>query len=210
MTEGMNAGRNPRSTALDIVGRVSRVTKRREGGIVGLSSPQERFVANARAQLESGDPAQMRAYLTRNRRDRRLDSAVKKAIKEGKPLNKTTTGKAVGRYSDRLVQLRGETIARTESLNALNRSQFDAFRQAQETGGVGDITREWDTAGDDRVRDVHRVMDGQRRGATEAFRSGTGSNLLHPGDTTQGAGASDVIDCRCRVKTTIDFLAGIS
>ena len=210
MTDGLATGQNPRTTALDIVGRVSRVTKRREGGIIGLSSPQEQYVANAKSQLLSGDSNQMRAYLTRTRRDRRFDSAVKKAIKEGKPLNKITTGKAVGRYSDRLVQLRGETIARTESLNALNRAQYDSFRQAQQTGGVGDISRIWDTAGDSRVRDVHRFMDGQRRGLNEAFTSGTGASLLHPGDTSLGAGANDVIDCRCRVKTTIDFLVGIS
>jgi hypothetical protein len=207
MTRGLEAGNNPRVTALDIVGRVVPATGQRVGGIIGLSQPQELWVANARRDLTTLNPT----YFTRTRRDKRFDSIVRKAMDSNTPLDQTTVDKLIVRYKSSLLQLRGETIARTETIQSLNRSQHEALTQAVHMGAVKqkDIKREWDTAGDDRVRDTHAEMEGQTVGLDEPFTTPDGYSLMFPGDTSLGADAAETINCRCRVKMKIDWLANI-
>lgn len=205
LERGLAAGANPRTTALDILGRMSRATSSRQGGIIGLSGPQGRAVESARRALLWGDPAQMRKYLELTRRDRRFDSVVKKAIAEGRALDSGTVNRLVGRYGDRLLELRGETIARTETLGALARSKEEAFRQAIDTGAVQavQVKKVWQGTRDSRTRDNHRHVNGERVGLEERFSNG----LLYPHE--EGAPASETVNCRCSYDHVIDFLAGI-
>jgi len=205
---GMRDGRNPRNVALDIIGRVDPATGRRTGGIVGLTDAQAKWVANARREL-SGVPDA--AYFTRERRDRRFDKIVQRAINDGKPLDAGKVDALIGKYSDNLLQLRGETIARTEMLQALAKSQDEAIRQAIDTGTVNPqhVTKKWDATGDKRTRASHAAMDGQSVKMDEAFTTPDGAKLLIPGDSSLGAPASEIINCRCRVDYDIDFLAGL-
>lgn len=205
LRDGMERGANPRSTALNIVGRIDPNSQRRVGGILGLSAPQERYVASARAELLSGDPALMRHYLTRQRRDKRFDGAVRKAIEAKKPLDAATASRAVSRYSDRLLQLRGEVIGRTESVASLNQASFESFRQAVQQGKVQahTVRKVWVSAKDKRTRDSHRHLDGETAGLEERFANG----LLYPGDPS-GA-PEEIINCRCVLKYGIDRLSNL-
>lgn len=211
LTDAMSRGQNPNRTALDIVGRINRASGKREGGLLGLSGPQSRFVASARQELISGDPTALRNYLTRNQRDRRFDKAVMKAIADGKPMDMASIDKAIGRYSDRLLALRGKMIGRTESLSSLNAAGHEAFRQGLDKTNYGpeQVTRTWDSAGDGKVRHTHAAMDGQVvRGLDTPFVSPSGAMMLHPGDTSLGAGAAEIIACRCIQRIEIDFFNG--
>lgn len=206
LVAGMEAGLNPRTTALSLVGRIDRATGRRVGGVLGLTSTQERFVSNARAELMSGDPALLRNYLTRKRRDRRFDRQVMAAIREGRALESVTIERMLGRYSDRLLELRGETVARTESMAALNQSNVEAYQQAIDSGAIRrqDVRRVWVSTADGRTRDSHREMDRESVGIDQPFSNG----LMYPGDPN--GPASEVINCRCTMLVRVDHLANLT
>jgi hypothetical protein len=206
LTAGMEAGKGPRSVALDLVGRVSGAT--RSGGVVGLSAPQATYVANARAEL--ADPERMASYLERTRRDRRFDATVRRAMREGKPLPRATADKIVARYEANLLRLRGETIARTEMLASMHEAQEEGLRQMVDTGALrsDQITREWSAAFDKATRPTHAAADGQKAGSEETFAVG-GYRMKYPGDRSLGAPASEIISCRCNVRISLDFLGGL-
>jgi hypothetical protein len=200
LADGMARGAHPRSVGLELVGRISRATGNREGGLIGLSAPQRAYVRAARIELGSADPKLLKHYLTRTRRDRRYDRTVLKAIREGKAIDRDTASLMVTRYSARLIQLRGEVIARTEGLQAIRAAKHEAYQQLVDDGRVAeiDIERGWHTAGDRRVRDTHEGMSGQTvRGLSLPFQSPSGALLMFPGDTSLGAGAEEIVACRC-------------
>lgn len=212
LVAGMEAGRNPRSTALDIVGRVNRETQRREGGILGLTSQQAQWVRNAQAELASGDPVQMSRYLQRGRRDKRFDSIVRRAIREGRPVSPEDVGRLTGRYSDRLLKLRGDTIARTEALTSTHAGQREGMQQLIDSGAVNpsQVRRIWKATGDGRTRDSHLALHGESVGWNEPFISpATGAQMMHPGDTSRGASGEDTIQCRCWMETRVDYLGNL-
>lgn len=206
LTIGMQNGRNPREVALDIVGRIGPNGKR-VGGIIGLTPNQASWVANARAEL--ADPKTASHWFQRTLRDKRFDRIVQNSINSGIPLDSDTIGRLTSRYSDSLLRMRGETIARTEALQSLNQSQDMAFRQAVDEGIIGDnaIKRSWDSAGDSRVRPSHVAMDGQAVGLNEAFTTPDGYKMMFPGDSSLGAPGSEIINCRCVVRHEVDFLS---
>lgn len=201
---GMQGGRNPRSVALDIIGRYNRETKRREGGVLGLNAQQVGWRDSVRQKLLTLDAG----YFEMGLRDKRFDPIVQEAIDSGKPLSAETVDKLVNRYEDNALRHRGEMIGRTEALAAIQSSRHEAVRQAVEQSDIplSAVRKVWDSAGDERVRHSHKELDGVSVGIDEPFVSPvTGARMLHPHDTSLGAPASEVVMCRCRVRYDIDF-----
>jgi len=210
LSAGIALGQNPRTTALDIVGRVSARTGRREGGTVGLTPAMERYVQNAKMELQSGDPALMANYFTRQRRDARFDAKVRRAIEAGKPVKAEDVQMMIGRYSDRLLQLRGENIARTETLTSLHGGQAESIRQMIASGKVDerDVVKIWRTNRDGRERRSHFILHGKKVAYQAPFISPeTGAKMMHPGDRDHGALPQDVINCRCHAEYKVDYIA---
>lgn len=206
LTRAMQRGINPRTAALDLVGRIA-VSGNREGGVIGLTTSQEQWVANYIDDLSSDNPAKA---LTRELRDRRFDSRVLSASEGGEPLTAEQIETMAKSYTNRALRFRAEAIARTEAQTALHESQQQAMEQAVETGlfNQTDIKFIWRTSHDSRVRDSHIAMDGQVKKMGEPFISGLGNLLEYPGDPN--APVEDVINCRCFREPVVDFLAGIT
>lgn len=208
--DGMEAGNNPRTTALDIVGRINRATGRREGGIVGLTSQQMSWVQNARAELESGDPARMESYFGRRARDKRFDRTVRKAIDKGERIAAADVRRIVERYEMKLLKYRGDVIGRTETLRSLNAAKHEGLMQLVERGKVraDQIKRVWDATGDSRTRDSHRAMEGQTVDLDQPFTTPSGFKMMWPGDPN--GPPEESIQCRCVTAIRIDFMADVA
>jgi len=181
LSTAIGEGQGPRTTALDLVGRVDRATGRRSGGAVGLTDRDARAARKYRDGLAA--------------EGRKADQVERMAEK----------------YRSKLLKLRGETIARTETTAALNAGRQEGIAQLVESGEVPaeNIEDEWQSSGNKNVRDSHEALDGTKVPHGEPFVSELGSVMYYPGDTSQGALAEDVINCVCYKAMTIDFLKGI-
>lgn len=210
---GYARGEGPRSIARSLIGTWDRASQSRTGGVIGLTNAQAQALSRAREELASGDPALLRNFLTRARRDARYDAAILNAIKNGEPLPASTISRALVGYEERLLELRSEMVARTETMQAVHSAEREAFTQGIEKAGYSTetIRKVWRSAGDGRVRDTHRALNGQSVvGSETPFQSPSGALLRYPGDTQLGAGPAEVIGCRCSVEYNIDFSEGVT
>lgn len=208
LSSGVTAGQNPRTIAIELVGRINPKTQLREGGLFGLNKPQQTAVANMRSDLTTLN----NNYFNRQRRDRRFDGTVRKMFESGNISEKDIV-RLTGRYKNNLLKLRGDTIGRDGAIEALNASEMEAYNQAVDMGAVEEngIQRFWDSAGrDGRTRDDHLAMDDKPPvGLKDAFIFPDGSKAMHPQDRSLGAPAEQTVNCRCRVRTVVDWLAGV-
>ena len=90
---------------------------------------------------------------------------------------------------------RVNTIARTETASASNRASLEAVKSNDSPATEMKI---WSTIGDTLVRDSHEMMDGKTI-AREAMFDVRSSMMDCPADSTHGAAAEEVINCRCRL-----------
>jgi hypothetical protein len=208
---GLSRGQNPTATALEVVGRISRVTGRREGGLIGLTSRQVEFISRARESLLAGDVEGMRRYLDLQTRDRRYDRTVAKAIREGKPVLAEMVAKMIGRLSDRNLLLRGQTIALEETRTALFSVRDNAIRQQIQAGKITaqEVTKHWQHSGSEHPRLQHIEMAARYKAEgvplDQPFIAADGTALMHPHDPK--APARHKIGCKCRMSYEIDYIA---
>ncbi len=92
----------------------------------------------------------------------------------------------------------GDNIVRTETNAAYG---FAANRAWQQSSVV--VGKRWVTSGDERVREMHREVDGQTVGMGEMFEVG-GEFLEFPGDWAHGASPDNLCRCRCSASPIVD------
>lgn len=63
----------------------------------------------------------------------------------------------------------------------------------------GKTRKRWKTFGDNRVRQTHREASGQTVAIDKPFIIG-GSRMMFPCDTSLGASAAEIVNCRCTVQ----------
>lgn len=229
IADGFQRGEGPQTIATDIAGRINPISKRREGGIVGLSDPQVAYVDSMRERLLSGDPEEMMKVLGRfdkegkwvegtgqTLRDRRYDRTIKKAIGDiakGKPnpLTRAQIDEMTAKYSDRLLKRRAEDIARTETAQGVEMARAEATKQALGKTGLPDhaVTKGWVHQGGIRhARDWHLAMHGKTVvGIDTPFHLPDGSVMQHPHDPA--GGAKNNVSCMCRGEDEIDWAFGL-
>lgn len=210
LLQGMVKGQNPKTVALDIIGRVNRATGQREHGIIGLTSAQERFVQSARDELASTDPALLDNYLERKRRNKHFDPAVRRAKRSGVPMSAATAARAIDAYKTKLLQQRGELVGKVEAFTAIAEGKHEAYAQAIESGKVdaAAVTKTWRHFPSDSPRLQHIAMAGKKVGFAEDFVLPDGTRMRFPHDPR--APIKHRAGCRCQADFRIDFLAGLT
>jgi hypothetical protein len=154
-------------------------------------------------------PEQSEIITGTNQRDIQtsIDTAIAVSQEEaaaGRPQVRTEIALGVGAILSR--KLRGrvtgiaslETQAPAETAKATE-AQVLTFQPPSVTGGSlreTPVTKEWVTVGDERVRQAHMLADSQVVTLNQPFSVG-GQLLRWPGDSSLGASAGNIINCRC-------------
>ena len=228
LSDAIQRGSAPRTVALELVGRVSQGGVR-TGGIIGLDPSRAQLVRDMRNSLSTqngvgvlgfdadGNPIK-KFWLGRDGtlqstytvRDKRFDSVIARSIRTGRAVPEIQIGRMTNRYTSRLQRVRGEAIARTELLGSLHAAQDEGIQQLVDGNQIEqeNVTGIWDASADQFTRDDHRDANGQRRKQGEPFDVG-GSLMMRPGDSSLGAPAKQIVNCRCYKRIDIDFLAGL-
>lgn len=207
--KGYALGKHPDDIARDIGGRV--VGGRRRGGVLGLSPDFSNHVRSMEDRLRSGDPLQMQKVLQMQRRDKSFDKRLIEAIEGGSKLDNGTVKRMLERYEDRLIRLRAETIARTETGMAVMNSRRLSWQQALDKLGKPPeaIVKTWRYGGgakDPRVH--HQLLNGTSvRGFDTPFDVG-GTEMQHALD--EAGGAKECANCTCGTDFRIDYTFGLA
>jgi len=211
---GYGLGRGPRDIALDIVGRVG-ANGRRTGGILGLDDQSVKWVSNMEDTLRN-DP---RSYFTVDKKtgvwksrfsrsDGNVDKTLRKLVKNGEKIPEKLIQRAKGSYTDRMLQSRGNRIARTETAQAVNAARLESSRQGAEATGLPDnvYIKTWRHGGpaETKARTDHAAMNGVSvRGLNTPFTLPDGTQCQYPLDPILPAEHS--INCRCGYFVEIDY-----
>jgi SPP1 gp7 family putative phage head morphogenesis protein len=114
----------------------------------------------------------------------------------GELIDGMENGETLTELRNRVMEARGndnkygaERIARTETAGAYNAGHHEATMQDPLSWGS-----EWITTIDDRTRETHEGLDGERRQKGERFSNG----LMYPGESS--GEAEEVINCRCTIR----------
>ena len=84
-------------------------------------------------------------------------------------------------------------IAENEANTTFN---YLEYKKAIESGKT---KKRWITMRDRRVRHTHQLVDGKSIGINDVFLVGD-SEMFYPKDTTFGASALEIVNCRCSIK----------
>ena len=88
--------------------------------------------------------------------------------------NKTTINKIIEQKSKQFLKIRAETIALTESANAISAGRYLMQQQMYDDGDISsDTTQEWYTASSERTCSVCAPMHGQKVKMNELFTTGS-------------------------------------
>lgn len=113
-------------------------------------------------------------------------------------------GESIQELSNRIKDMpefdmkRATVVARMEIISSSNAGTLQGYK---ESGVV--IGKEWSSTKDERTRDHHKDVEGQRVALDNPFIV-DGDLLDYPGDNSYDAKASNVIQCRCSMKPILE------
>lgn len=201
LLQGMRSGKGPRQQAKEIK-QVVGLTQRQANAVANFRKELETFHMrssaagwNLGAKIDRRNQAQVfrpdaqgkpkDKILERRLRDFRYDGQLARSMNEGKALTPAQVDKMVGAYARKYRKYRAETIARTESMRALNMGIQEGWRQAVMEGKVEEhlIRRFWKVARDERLCELCAPIPGyNKKGVAlgQPFTTPSGPRTLPP------------------------------
>lgn len=133
-----------------------------------------------------------------------LNKAVADSIAAASEQNISVSNTEIGKQANQAFvkasKARADTIATVTTQEAAEGAKSIEINVLNETlaaaGFAQAATKTWVTVGDDKVRVAHQAANGQNRPIDEPFTV-MGQLLKHPGDSSLGATAANIINCRC-------------
>lgn len=143
------------------------------------------------------EPPRPNAAKVRAWTEQKLTAAVTQGILQGESIPHIAQRMAEVYGSDRAAAVRA---ARTACTGAENAGRVSSYERAEEMGI--EMRQEWMATLDERTRETHVLLDGERVEVGDPFVTANGDELRFPGDP-QGP-PEEVYNCRCTLVAAID------
>lgn len=215
---GYAQGQGPRNIAVDLVGRATGGTAR-DGGVLGLDGPR---AARLRAVTEGMRTAEGVRDLVIEHADGTVSVRYKvneatakrilKAHKAGTAVPDAERAISERQYRNALLKDRADTVAATETANAVMGGRMEQWRQLVDSGVVdpANVIKTWQHRRGASLyhRPDHLAKSGKSvRGLFTPFVFPDGAQLLHSHDPK--GGAKHNIRCGCDTTFRVDHTAGL-
>ena len=214
---GYTEGKGPRNIATDLVGRVEGGS--RTGGVLGLDNPRAmrlNAVSNGMGTAEGVRdlvvPHSDGSFSVRYKVNPATEARIIKAYKAGTAVPAKDRLISERQYKNALLKARADTVAITETANAVMSARMEQWRQLAETRGLdaSAVIKTWAHRGGatEFHRPDHLAMSGKSvRGLGTPFTFPDGAQLQYACDSR--GGAKHVIRCRCDTIFRLDHSAGL-
>lgn len=191
VADAYSSGKSPRQIAKELRTRI------------GLSRAQQSWVDDMRKKLEQGD----KGALGYKDRDKRYDSAIKRAAIEGKPLPQSKIDEITEKYSERLLRKRATNIAAAETASLASGARKSAVGQALRKAGLPDeaASKTWRHSSIYlNARVDHVDMSGRTvQGLQTPFVMADGVAMQYAHDPK--GGAKHNAGCRCTTRYSVNW-----
>jgi hypothetical protein len=213
---GYQAGRHPHAIALDVGGRV--VNGVRQGGVIGLDAERARRLNIVTRGMETAEGVRDLVVIGRDgvprvryAVNRATEQRILRAYNAGGAVSEADRAISVRQYANALLKSRAETVARTETAQAVSGARQEQWRQFMRGRNIPPeaIVKRWLHGGGVKdPRPHHVAANGMTvRGLDTPFVLENGAVMLHPHDPS-GGGAEN-INCTCSYEVFVDQTYGL-
>lgn len=217
ISEGYMLGHGPRTIALDLVGRVG-PDGVRTGGVMGLDAPRAERYARVVQGMRTAEGVQglviaheTGGYSMRYKVNAATAQRILRAYLAETEVPAAERLISERQYKNALLKARGDTVAATETANAVMSGRMEEWQQLAESEGLdrSAIIKTWrHRRGERNARTDHIAMNGQSvRGLDTPFVFPDGAELQYAHDPD--GGARHVINCGCDTEFRLDHSVGV-
>lgn len=211
---GYAAGRGPRDIATDLAGRATGPGGARQGGVMGLDAPRAERLRKVTEGMRTPEGVQSLVIQHRNgalslryKVNKATADRILNAYRRGDAVPEAQRAISGRQYRNALLKARADTVAATETGNAVLGARDEEWRQVMEQQGIrpDQILKTWRHGRGAGVhhRPDHLAMAGTTvRGIDTPFVFPDGVQMQYAHDLN--GGAKHTINCGCSTDYSVD------